>query len=196
MNFFTLIIMKTIPQFSFFLAPITRNLEAHTTVTLNRVYKGIREPHYKEITEQLRAKPTKRERTKFKAQNFNYVTFAGTFTKRGEKYLVKESGLLVLDFDDLPDVEAVKQQLLHDEYFETQLLFRSPSGTGLKWVIEKINQWNLPHDEYFEAVANCIFKNHGLKVDSTGKDIARACFISHDPDCFIHEKYLNENENL
>ncbi|MDI3505843.1 MAG: hypothetical protein PWQ81_1065, partial [Bacteroidota bacterium] len=47
----------------------------------------------------------------------------------------RHSGLLCLDFDHLNNVQILFEQLLNDDYFETQLLFRSPSGDGLKWVI-------------------------------------------------------------
>ena len=72
----------------------------------------------------------------FKAANFDYCTFSGVFNKRSDKELKQHSDLLCLDFDHLKNLEEVRQQLLNDDYFDTQLLFVSPSGDGLKWIIE------------------------------------------------------------
>jgi phosphoribosylformimino-5-aminoimidazole carboxamide ribonucleotide (ProFAR) isomerase len=41
------------------------------------------------------------EARKFKAFNFDYVTFSGAFSKRNDKHLKKHSGLLTIDFDHI-----------------------------------------------------------------------------------------------
>lgn len=42
---------------------------------------------------------------------------------------------MCLDFDHVDNIGELKQQLLNHEYFDTELLFVSPSGNGLKWII-------------------------------------------------------------
>jgi len=93
--------------------------------------------------------------------------------------------LLCLDFDHLNNVETLFQRLLQDDYFETQLLFRSPSGDGLKWVIS-IEDNPTTHSNYFTAVANYIAKTYGVAVDKSGRDISRACFLPHDPNAYLN----------
>jgi len=93
------------------------------------------------------------------------------------------------DFDRLQKLDLLRSQLLQDEFFDTQLLFRSPSGDGLKWVIE-IDLSQTSHADYFRAVANYIQSTYGVEVDKSGKDISRACFLPYDPQCFINQKYL------
>lgn len=176
-------------KFSFFKCPVkTTNPKGETT--LPEVYQLIRSDKYKRETAALRAINDKVEARNFKAEWFDYVTFSGTFTKRSADALIQHSGLLVLDFDHIEDVTALKSALLRDKFFETQLLFVSPSGTGIKWVVaidlEKHNHLN-----WFIAIANYIRVTYRLEVDPSGKDVSRACFLPHDANIYIHQDYLN-----
>ena len=176
------------PLFSFFKAPIN-NIKPHSASTLRKVYNAIVGNYYEERTEKLRAISDVGQARKFKASNFDYCTFSGTFTTRNDKALIKHSGLLCVDFDHLNSIETLFNSLLQDEYFDTQLLFRSPSGDGLKWIIS-IDTAETTHSDYFVAVANYIQQTYGIAVDKSGKDISRACFIPHDPQAFINPIYL------
>ena len=135
---------------------------------------------------QTDGRPSQNART-YKAANFDYCTFSSTFTARNDKALILHSGLLCVDFDHLSDVSTLFNKLLKDEYFDTQLLFRSPSGDGLKWIIP-IDLTQATHSNYFTAVANYISQTYGVEVDKSGKDISRACFLPHDPQAFINPK--------
>ena len=174
--------------FSFFRAPIT-NTKPHIHTTLRHIHNAIIGNHYKTRTEKLRTITDTATARKFKATNFDYCTFSGIFTARNDKSLIKHSGLLCLDFDNLQNVENLFNQLLNDEYFDTQLLFRSPSGNGLKWIIP-IDTTQTTHGNYFAAVANYISQTYGVTVDKSGKDISRACFLSHDPQAYINPLIL------
>jgi hypothetical protein len=182
--------MKQLPQFSFFRAPVTQNKAPHANTDLSKLHKVITGDYHTQITNELRSITKKEENRKYKARWFNYVTFSGIFQKRGEQYLIEKSGLLVLDFDNLPDVVQTKNKLLTDPYFETQLLFVSPNGTGLKWVIEIDISGKYTHGEMFDAISNYIKSTYSIEVDKSGRDISRVCFISYDLEAFIHPKYL------
>ena len=180
--------------FSFFKAPIS-NTKPHKAVRLLDIYNYIVGKYAKERTEKLQAllvetggRPSKSARH-FKAANFDYCTFSGVFTTRNDKALVKHSGLLCLYFDHLKDVQKLRFQLLQDEYFETQLLFVSPSGNGLKWIIQ-VNITQATHADYFLSVANYLKATYNIEVDKSGKDISRACFLPHDPQAFINPKLV------
>ncbi len=170
--------------FSFFKAPIS-NIKPHKEVSLFDIYKYIVGNYAKQRTQQLRSISDAVQARKFKAANFDYCTFSGVFTTRNDKALIKHSGLLCVDFDHLNNMQALFNRLLQDEYFDTQLLFRSPSGDGLKWIIS-INIAETPHSDYFAAVASYIQQTYGVEVDKSGRDISRACFIPHDPKAFIN----------
>ncbi len=196
--------------FSFFKSPIT-NTKPHKTVNLLQIYNAIKGDYYKARTQKLRAilaAPSPVERAggevarQFKATNFDYCTFSGTFTTRSDKALIKHSGLLCIDFDHLntpslagrDGVGWLRKQLLQDEYFDTQLLFVSPSGDGLKWIIPISppvgDLGGYSHSDFFGAVANYISQTYGVEVDKSGKDISRACFLPHDPQAYINPLYL------
>ena len=180
------------PLFSFFTSPIT-NTKPSKNFTLFDAYRYIVGDTAKERTQKLRSLADIKQSRMFKAANFDYCTFSGTFATRTDKTLIKHSGLLCIDFDHLQNLDSLRSQLLQDDYFDTQLLFRSPSGNVLKWVIE-IDISQTPHADYFRAVANYLFQTYGLEADKSGKDISRACFLPHDPNAFINPKFLNHDQ--
>ena len=106
------------------------------------------------------------------------------FSERANDKLVEHSGYLCLDFDHVQDLDALKQTLLNDPYFETQLMFRSPSGDGLKWIV-KINIALMPHSDYFRSVSNYLVQTYGIEPDKSGKDVSRACFLPYDPEAYL-----------
>jgi hypothetical protein len=172
---------------SFFKAPI-RNVFPTETMWLHQIYALITSDTYKDITNKFRMLKDPKEARKFKANNFDYATFSGTFKKRSDKELVQHSYLLTLDFDHIENVQELKETLLNDEYFETELLFTSPSGKGIKWII-RIDISEVTHAEYFKAVANYIKQTYNIEVDQSGKDISRACFLSYDPTAFLNKRH-------
>jgi hypothetical protein len=174
--------------FSYFNRPVSNVVPARQ-VSLAEVYHLVKGDSFLKNTTTLRNIQDAREARKFKARNFDYVTFSGTFSKRNDANLLKHSGLITVDFDHIPDITALKQKLLHDPCFETQLLFVSPSGDGLKWVIPA-DLSRVKHQDYFRAVANYIRHTYNLVVDQSGKDISRACFLPHDAEVFINPKFL------
>jgi len=177
-----------LPRFSFYYSPIS-NTKPYAQITLLDVFKLIRGNRYKPRTERLRAFTNPEEAGKFKQSNLEYVTFGGVFSKRSDKGLLNPSGLLVLDFDKVNDLPLLKKTLLGDPLFKTELLFKSPSGNGLKWIIS-VDLTQCTHQEWFSAVASYLDKTMQVKVDRSGKDISRACFLCHDPEVYINPDYL------
>ncbi len=175
-------------SFSFFKAPV-RNTIPHKSISLLDAYNYIVGDYAKQRTEKLRRIKDPKQARQFKASTFDYCTFSGMFQTRNDKALTSHSGLLCIDFDHLQSVDLLRKQLLQDEYFETQLLFVSPSGDGLKWIIP-IDTRQTTHSNYFAAVANYILQTYGIEVDKSGRDISRACFLPHDPQAFINPIYL------
>lgn len=179
------------PQVSFFRKPIS-NILPSATVSLFKVHQLLTGGYLAKITQQLRAISDPKERRRFKATRFPYVTFSGVFSSRREQDLLKHSSLVVFDFDDLEDVAEVRQQLLFSTALETELLFTSPSGNGLKWVL-RIEPENGSHRDFFLAVSNYLWSEFRLKVDSSGRDLARACFLAYSPDSYLHPRHRAES---
>lgn len=182
----------TQPQlFSYYRRPVY-NKAPHSEITLLQAYKYIISDRAKETTARLRSIKNVDAAKKYKSNNFDYITPGGTFTSRKAEFLKAASGLIVIDIDDieLPEqVEATFNLLLTIPRLETQLLFRSPSGHGLKWIIQVVNNEGHTHEYFFNGVSNYL-KTFGIIADPSGKDICRACFLPHDPNAFINQKYL------
>lgn len=177
-----------LPRFSYFQKPVSNTIP-ECEATLVQVYKLIKGDSYKKATGQLRQITDAKKARKYKAYNFDYVTFSGIFSKRNDNNLQCHSGLITVDFDHLKDVGTLREALLNDGYFDTELLFISPSGDGLKWVIP-IDLKKAKHQDYFKAIANYVKQTYHLEIDQSGKDISRACFLPHDPNVYINPKYL------
>lgn len=176
-----------VKHFSFFKAPV-RNTIPHKSISLLDAYNYIVGDYAKQRTEKLRSIKDPKQARQFKASTFDYCTFSGMFQTRNDKALINHSGLLCVDFDHLKSVDILRNQLLQDEYFDTQMLFVSPSGDGLKWLIP-IDTKQTTHSNYFAAVANYILQTYGVEVDKSGRDISRACFLPYDPIAYINPLY-------
>jgi len=182
---------QQLPVCSFFNKPITNIVPDRIPIDLIEVYQFIKGETMKEMTLKLRSITDKKEARAFKAANFCYATFSGTFSSRNDNALIQHSGLMTLDFDHLFDIENTRNALLIDSCIETALLFTSPSGDGLKWIIE-VDLSEVNHCQYFIAVSNYVKHTYGLEVDKSGKDISRACFLPHDSNIFINPKYFKQ----
>jgi hypothetical protein len=177
-----------IPVVSYFKSPIS-NTVPFKEISLLDIYHLLRSTEFLKSTETLRSITEKHEARRFKANSFDYVTFSGTFSKRNDNSLLGHSGLITIDFDHVKDIKDLKIKLFNDEYFETELLFVSPSGDGLKWIVP-IDLKKSNHSDFFRAIANYIQHQYDIKVDPSGKDVSRACFLPHDTEVFINPKYL------
>lgn len=183
-------------RFSFFTKPI-ENKQPTMEFSLVDAYNYIRGGVSALVTARLRSLPSA-QRSAFKRSNFDFCTFSGLFRQRKAEQLLRHSYLVCFDFDHLSDVEAVALTLLGDPYFETMLLFRSPSGDGLKWVIsmeqnyayrERFFPVETPasyHALFFYAVQHYLLTTYSLEVDEKCKDVSRACFLPFDPNAYIN----------
>ncbi|PCH69129.1 MAG: virulence protein E [Bacteroidetes bacterium] len=186
------------PQFSYFKNPIT-NTHPYQEINLSQLYEVIHNPKYfKERTEKLRNIENEDGQQIYKRRNFDYVTFSGTFTYHNDRSLSAHTGYICLDFDEIDDCGDLKQRLLKDEEVETEMLFISPSGGGLKWIVQvdiqhSIEECKEDHLSYFEALEYHILDTYDIPIDKSGKNVSRACYIPHDPDVFINPKYLRND---
>ena len=140
---------------------------------------------HKALVDQIRSAPDKDTRSQLKSR-LPAVTASGRFSKRASAALLEHSGILIADLD-LDDNE----HLFTDEHMATtrsrlcadsmvHFLFKSPSG-GLK-VGVKINATDsATHKAAFVTVRDWFLDSHGLVIDKACSDVARLCFLSHDP---------------
>ena len=183
-----------IAEFQFYHRPVT-NVKSRETMNIKDVYEYITSKNASEQTLRLRCITDANEHRTFKVENFDYVLFSGTFSVRTDVGLIRHSGLICLDFDHLGYCrDSMKERLLSDRYFDTLLLFRSPSGDGLKWVIG-IDLKKCDHRTWFAALRNYIRKHYCEEIDSQCGNVSRACFLSYDPLCYVNPSVLRPTDS-
>lgn len=180
---------KIMPKFSYFKKPI-KNIIPRSNINLVQLYEVITTPKYAKMqTEKLRRITDKKEKSEYKANNFDYVCFSGVFSQRNSQSCINESGLICLDFDHVENLDELKEKLKSDINIDVQLMFVSPSGDGLKVVceIDKSESF-LKNFIMFETY---FLQLYNIQVDKSGKNIDRACFICFDENCYINDKNLS-----
>lgn len=168
-------------------------------VDIKWVFDFITSEHARYATETLRAmmgKVGKDELSDFKKLNFTTVTPAGTFNYRNAQSLAMRSPYLVVDVDDLASIEEARemqQRLAADSNLQTALCFVSPSGRGVKAIIE-IPKWAQSDDfkTTFRLVQRYLSFEHGIAMDASGSDVCRACFLPSDKECYINPKFVKK----
>lgn len=146
---------------------------------IHRIQTG--EGGLKDRIEKIRTTSDKAERSRLK-EALPAVLFSGRFSKRASSGLMKHSGLICLDFDNLSDAEAKRDEVAPDKHVVAA--FISPSGNGLKVL------FSIPDDEelHLHCYHSCVeyMLAYGLEADPSGKDVARLCFLSYDPSVYFN----------
>ena len=197
---------------SFFRAPI-KNITPEAQVSILQIYKYITGGYAKLATERLRSIADHYEARRFKAEMLDYVTFSGCFSSRRTGGLIEHSGFLCFDIDKIESekrLQEIKSLLINDEELHTVLCFRSPSGNGLKWVVEVPDRVWLRQTEstddrvqitdvivknhrvLYERIRGYLFEQYGIETDHTS-DIARPCYLCHDVDAYYDEPNFRAN---
>src|SRR5690606_7590702 len=83
------------PIFSYFSQPVS-NVVPQREISLVEVYQLIKGNNFALCTNTLRNIKDGKEARKYKAFNFDYVTFSGVFSKRNDKNLKRHTGLLTI----------------------------------------------------------------------------------------------------
>lgn len=175
-------------RMSFFRKPITNKWPMGEPVSLFQVYYYVRSREAMAATEALRQIADHEKARQYKGLNFDYVTPSGEFNYCSDQSLVKHSGVLCMDLDDLGDrLEELFQKLVDEHTFKTLLLFRSPSGCGLKWLIH-IDLSRCDHRTWFTAVRRYLMATYQLtdkQVDPMCSNPSRACYLGYDPEAYL-----------
>ena len=168
------------------------------TVTLEQVYRVIPGSEWlRRITVQVREADDLRIA---KASLLPYVTPCGVFGRRSGDHLTELSGVFPIDIDHLDTEREARElcrRLFNDPVLHPVLCFVSPGGRGVKafvpchltdrtpdpvgHAVESI-RWAM---HYVQAIYGAADAPAGKGVDPSGKDLARACFLSHDPEALM-----------
>lgn len=159
-------------------------------MSLVDAYKKIRSDDYKEVTLHLRSITDEEKARDYKMKHFEHARFSGVFYFNSDSGIKYHSGYICIDLDHLDaDLREVAAKLILDPCFYTLLLFLSPSGTGLKWLIPvDISQGG--HRACFEAIAFYLKETYGLVADPACINVSRTCFLPWDPECYACKEIL------
>lgn len=171
--------------FSLFKQPITHNLSPVSNIGLQQVFEYLTDPETGANTLHLRrliADGQTGAAKEWKLAQFPAVTFSATFAPtRAAANVQAFSGLLCMDFDHLPDIDAAAASLLSFENMRPVLFFISPSGNGIKAV------YRVPAEttaasfaDVWRAAAFTLKVDLHLEADPACKDVSRLCFLPHD----------------
>lgn len=170
-------------NFSFFSGGIQSTIP-EDTFTLFQTYELLKSDKYKNQIEVIRQTSDKKQQSKLKSQ-LDYVTFSGVFSKRNAESLIEYSYLVCLDFDNIPNISSFSQEIYQDSH--VILGFISPSGNGLKIIVQVDKA---THELAWLQVSNYFKNKYTLEADKSGKDICRACFLSHDSNAYFNPNAL------
>src|SRR5580692_1028880 len=113
-------------------------------------------------------------------QQLPCVLFSGQFKGRTDDSLQIHSGYVILDFDHVKDVEALKTGVFNEPF--CLAAWKSPSGDGVKALV-KI-KFPGKHREHYAALLKH-FKEKRISTDEKNSNPSRVAYESYDPDIFI-----------
>lgn len=144
-------------------------------IEIDNFLEGVRSGRWQDIALEVRNAPNKEIKDLIK-KKAPLVTISGSFAERKADALRKHSNFIAIDIDNLEDPVSTKKRIENDSYIYAA--FISISGKGLCLVI-KID--GSRHLDAFNGIAAYLYNEYQLIVDQSGKDIARARFVSYDP---------------
>lgn len=162
------------------------------TITLSRTMVEITTGVYKDVIEQAREKLQAGDEEGYTHAKRSLPTYIFSGTFRGKAVAANfsvPSGVRILDADKLSKhnetPESVKARLAHDNSIAA--VFTSPSGDGVKIIVRVSTVKDAAESKAeFRKIEAYFQEKHGIVLDETGKDIARLCFTSYDPDAYIN----------
>lgn len=164
-------------------------------LTVNSALAEIQSDKYRAVIEKAKEIHASGDKDAYR----NYKTtlpaysFSGTFSpSRAIKNLQNHSGFIVLDIDVKPgenehfldDIESLKAFIINDVH--TFSAFLSPSQ-GVKVLVPVSGVTDdRGHKLVFDDIEKYYLENFQVKIDPSGKNVDRLCFVSHDPDLFYN----------
>lgn len=169
---------------------------------LNDIRKGV----YADAILKLRNKIDDKQSYRKKKKQLPSVCFSGIFWDSHYKHNVNlYTNLLVVDIDHIENEKSgIRQLLINDP--KIVALWESASGQGFKALlyinysstISPENLWVVHEKCAFPQVQQYLKKSYGIKIDPSGKDVTRHCFVSYDPNIFLRREFepFNVTVNL
>lgn len=173
------------------------------------VLNDIRKGAFANAIMKLRSKMDDKRVYRKKKKCLPSVCFSGIFWDGHYKHNVDSyTNLMVVDIDHLDDNKSeMRSRLVNDPRIVA--VWESVSGQGLKALlyidystaVSPENIWVAHEKCAFPQVSRYLQHTHQIKIDPTGKDVTRLCFVSFDPDIFLRKEFepfvvtVNMSEN-
>ena len=156
-------------------------------ISVGQAVEDIRSGRYRQAVQDVRSAYQfggKKEAGPLKKQ-LPAILFSGHFKQRNTEGIEQHSGILVADLDGLEAgrIEELRASLRED--LHVLLCFLSPTASGLK-VGFRVPADADRHADSFAAVATHVKEKYGEDIDQACKDLARLCFVSHDPELYVN----------
>lgn len=138
---------------------------------------------WKDQVELVRKAKNKKEREELKKQ-LPYVTLSGLFNERRTESLIKHSGFIGIDIDNLTADELLVYwpKITSDKY--TYAAFKSVSGFGL-CIVVKIDPSR--HLEAFLGLERYYLEQYQIFIDKACKDVTRPRYVTYDENIHVSE---------
>ena len=158
--------------------------------TLTQIVNGIRGDHYRQSILKIRALIQSGHKGKANQLKKELVAFtvSGLFEGgRKIRFLKTYNPFVILDIDKLNPSKLPGLILKIKQIEFTKVCFISPSGRGLKIIVE-VDSKMKNHKATYWQVMNFYKDYLMVEIDKSGSDITRLCFMSYDPDVYFNEK--------
>jgi hypothetical protein len=134
----------------------------------------------------VRAEASVERRRELKKKLLPYFTFLHFENGMRKSDFFQDARYILMDIDHVADkLDLVREKLRKDP--EVFIYFQSPSGDGFK-VVFALDQDITTESHYkkiYQRFRALVKERYGVVADDS-KDVARACFLSYDPDLYVN----------
>lgn len=166
---------------------------------LDRFLLQVKSGYYQSMVEQIRhlIEIGEVEQAQKLKKKLPAVTVSATYRGgRKDEFLTAYIPKVIVDLDGISAPELVRVRQLVEKDVHTYACFVSPSGKGLKIIVtvnsltgelpKEIAEINKFHKVAYQIVADYFAKLLDVKVDTSGRDKGRLCYVSYDPALFLN----------
>jgi hypothetical protein len=155
-----------------------KNINPATSIDIEEIFTFIKNGKWKKEIDECQLDLSKKK-------NLPCFTPTGLFSQRNSLGIIKFSGLICLDIDNVDDPKSLKEICKNISW--VWVAFITPSRKGLKIIVQTNADVEFFHSTEAE-VAISFYEITGFLRDEKCKDLARVQFVSHDADIYINNK--------
>ena len=147
-------------------------------LSVDKALDRIKNGNSRQMVFEIRNTIDKERQDKLK-RNLPSICFSGEFKERKDEEIIKHSGFIVLDFDNIFEVKEKKKEISESKF--TYACWISPRNNGVKALVRIAD--GSKHREHFQAL-----RKHFPDCDKSGVNQSRVCYESYDPEIYINKK--------